>query len=181
LQEDTGVAHTDDAGRDGGPSDETVHERIRVTELERLAATWDTWTGSFEAFFRYARRELGITAGKDYIRNVLEALRARPVHRRGPTPDQTALRQSFETFFPGAQWVGDGTELTFKLNGEPFTFHLELFVDADSAALAGAVVRDEEGGSSPASRPPRSPRARPRTPALPPRCDGVYRSPPACA
>ena len=144
LQEDTDTVHTDASGRDGGPSDETVHERIRVTELARLVAAWDRWTGSFEAFFRYARRELGITAGKDHVRNVLEALRARPVHRRGPAPDQTALRQSFETFFPGAQWVGDGTALTFTLNGEPFTFHLELFVDADSAALVGAVVRDEE-------------------------------------
>jgi transposase-like protein len=144
LREDTGTEHVDDAGRDCGQSDGNVHERIHVTELERLVAAWDIWTGSFEAFFRYARRELGITAGKDYVRNVLEALRARPVHRRGTAPDQTALRQSFETFFPGAQWVGDGTELTFTLNGEPFTFHLELFVDADSAALAGAAVRDEE-------------------------------------
>jgi transposase-like protein len=149
LRDDTGTdEHADDAGRDGGRPDENVHERIHVTELERLATAWDTWTGSFEAFFRYARRELGVTAGKDYVRNALEALRARPVHRRGPPPDQTALRQAFETFFPGAQWVGDGTELTFTLNGEPFTFHLELFVDADSAALAGAAVRDQEDAAA---------------------------------
>jgi transposase-like protein len=148
LQEDAGTEHADVAGRDGVQSDENVHERIHVTALERLAAAWDAWTGSFEAFFRYARGELGIRAGKDHVRNVLEALRARPVDRRGPAPDQTALRQSFETFFPGAQWVGDGTELTFTLNGEPFTFHLELFVDADSAALAGAAVRDEEDAAA---------------------------------
>ena len=148
LREDTGTAHADDPGHDGGRSDENVHERIHVTELERLATAWDTWTGSFEAFFRYARCELGVTAGKDYVRNALEALRVRPVHRRGPAPDQTALRQAFETFFPGAQWVGDGTELTFTLNGEPFTFHLELFVDADSATLAGAAVRDEEDSAA---------------------------------
>jgi hypothetical protein len=148
LREDAGAERADDAGRDGERSDDDVHERIHVTELERLATAWDAWTGSFEAFFRYARRELGVTAGKDYIRNVLEALRARPVHRRGTAPDQTALRQSFETFFPGAQWVGDGAELTFTLNGEPFTFHLELFVDADSATLVGAVVRDEEDSAA---------------------------------
>lgn len=148
LREDTGTEHADDACSDGGRSDENVHERIHVTELERLATAWDTWTGSFEAFFRYTRQELGITAGKDYVRNALEALRARPVCRRGPAPDQTALRQAFETFFPGAQWVGDGTELTFTLNGEPFTFHLELLVDANSAALAGAAVRDEEDSAA---------------------------------
>jgi hypothetical protein len=148
LREDTSTEHADDAGRDGERSDDNVHERIHVTELERLATAWDTWTGSFEVFFRYARQELGVTAGKDYVRNALEALRARPVRRRGTAPDQTALRQSFETFFPGAQWVGDGTELTFTLNGEPFTFHLELFVDADSAALAGAAVRDEEDSAA---------------------------------
>jgi hypothetical protein len=148
LREDTSTEHADDAGRDGERSDDNVHERIHVTELERLATAWDAWTGSFEVFFRYARQELGVTAGKDYIRNALEALRARPVRRRGTAPDHTALRQSFETFFPGAQWVGDGTELTFTLNGEPFTFHLELFVDADSAALAGAAVRDEEDSAA---------------------------------
>ena len=148
LREDTSTEHADDAGRDGERSDDNVHERIHVTELERLATAWDMWTGSFEVFFRYARQELGVTAGKDYVRNALEALRARPVRRRGTAPDQTALRQSFETFFPGAQWVGDGTELTFTLNGEPFTFHLELFVDADSAALAGAAVRDEEDSAA---------------------------------
>jgi hypothetical protein len=148
LREDTSTEHADDAGRNGERSDDNVHERIHVTELERLATAWDMWTGSFEAFFRYARQELGVTAGKDYVRNALEALRARPVRRRGTAPDQTALRQSFETFFPGAQWVGDGTELTFTLNGEPFTFHLELFVDADSAALAGAAVRDQEDSAA---------------------------------
>jgi len=148
LREDAGAAHEDGPDRDDGQSDENVHERIHVTALERLAAAWDAWTGSFEAFFRYARHELGVTAGKDHVRNVLEALRVRPVHRRGPAPDQTALRQSFETFFPGAQWVGDGTELTFTLNGEPFTCHLELFVDADSAALAGAAVRDQEDSAA---------------------------------
>jgi hypothetical protein len=148
LREDASPAHVDGVDRDGVQSDEDVHERIHVTTLERLATAWDTWTGSFEAFFRYARGELGVTAGKDHIRNVLEALRARPVHRRGPAPDQTALRQSFETFFPGAQWVGDGTELTFTLNGQSFTCHLELFVDADSAALAGAAVRDQEDSAA---------------------------------
>ena len=148
LREDASPAHADGVDRDDEQSDEDVHERIHVTTLERIAAAWDAWTGSFEAFFRYARGELGVTAGKDHIRNVLEALRARPVHRRGPAPDLTALRQSFETFFPGAQWVGDGTALTFTLNGEPFTFHLELFVDADSAALAGAAVRDEEDSAA---------------------------------
>jgi transposase-like protein len=146
VREDAGAA--DGAGHEDDQTDENVHERIHVTGLERLAAAWDAWTGSFEAFFRYARGELGVTAGKDHIRNVLEALRARPVHRRGPAPDQTALRQSFETFFPGAQWVGDGTELTFTLNGQPFTLHLEQFVDADSAALAGAAVRDQEDSAA---------------------------------
>ena len=148
LREDASPAPADGADHDDEQSDEDVHERIRATTFERLAAAWDTWTGSFEAFFRYARSELGVTAGKDHIRNVLEALRVRPVHRRGPAPDQTALRQSFETFFPGAQWVGDGTELTFTLNGEPFTCHLELFVDAGSAALTGAAVRDQEDAAA---------------------------------
>lgn len=148
LREDASPAPADGADRDDEQSDDDVHERIRATTFERLAAAWDTWTGSFEAFFRYARSELGVTAGKDHIRNVLEALRVRPVHRRGPAPDQTALRQSFETFFPGAQWVGDGTELTFTLNGEPFTCHLELFVDAGSAALTGAAVRDQEDAAA---------------------------------
>ena len=55
-----------------------------------------------------------------------------------------ALRGAFETFFPHAQWVGDGTLLPVTIVGpegpELHVFNLELDVDAYSGAFVGAHV-----------------------------------------
>ena len=66
----------------------------------------------------------------------------------GSLPDEKALRGAFETFFPGAQWTGDGSPITVTQDGQQFTFNLELMVDTDSAALVGASLRDEEDSAA---------------------------------
>ena len=53
-------------------------------------------------------------------------------------PDAAALRGGVEAFFSGAQWVGDGTELTVQVDGMPYTVNLELNVDIASGAFVGA-------------------------------------------
>lgn len=55
-----------------------------------------------------------------------------------------ALRGSFKTFFPGAQWVSDGTLLSTQVNGQRYDFNLQLTVDTHTAALVGASIRDHE-------------------------------------
>ncbi len=62
-----------------------------------------------------------------------------------------ALRGAFETFFPHAQWIGDGTLLPVTIVGpggpELHVFNLELDADAYSGAFVGAhvsLVEDSE-------------------------------------
>jgi hypothetical protein len=129
-------------------ADENIHRKVGTAAIVRLVEAWQCWDGNFESFVRHAKDELGFKTGKDYIRNTLEALGARPVERRGRLPDELALRKAFELFFPGAQWIGDGTQLAIDLNGERFTFNLELLVDAASGAFVGATVGDQEDAAA---------------------------------
>jgi hypothetical protein len=63
---------------------------------------------------------------------------------RLPRSHDSALRGSFTTFFPGAQWVSDGTSLPVEIDGERWDFNLQLVVDTHTGALVGASVRDHE-------------------------------------
>ncbi len=68
--------------------------------------------------------------------------------RRGRRPDDKALRGQLETFFPGAQWSGDGSPLSLTVDGVAYTFNLELDVDTHTGALVGMSLRDNEDGAS---------------------------------
>ena len=81
--------------------------------------------------------------------SILEQLGLRrPKKREGRSPDEQALRNSFETFFSGAQWTADGKRVDIELDGEKYHFNLELMVDVHSAAQLGIAVRDEEDAIS---------------------------------
>ena len=113
--------------------------------LETVLAAWATWDGDFSPFCEHVRHHLRIPFGRTVISSILETHGARRAARRaGRSPDETALRKSFETFFPGAQWVGDGTPVAVNFLGQRFTFNFELLVDAYSAAFTGVSIRDEE-------------------------------------
>lgn len=113
--------------------------------IETVLAAWKSWDGEFSPFCDHVRHHLRVPFGKTAIAAILETHGVRRAQRRsGRSPDETALRKSFETFFPGAQWVGDGTPVAITLLGERFTFNFELIVDAFSAAFTGASLRDEE-------------------------------------
>jgi hypothetical protein len=87
--------------------------------------------------------------GKQLIAYILEACNERqPRRRQGRTADETALRGSFDTFFPGAQWVGDGKAVDVVVNGDKHTVNLELNVDAHTGAWVGLSVRDEEDSTA---------------------------------
>jgi hypothetical protein len=118
-----------------------------LPQIESLLEAWQQWTGSFAAFCEHARHHLHLPWGRTHITDILElhGLR-RPRRRPGRSPDEKALRDRFETFFPGAQWVEDGTPVEVCFDGEIFTFNVELAVDACSGAFTGASVRDTEDG-----------------------------------
>lgn len=118
---------------------------IPAIAIPRLITAWRQWRGSFSAFCSFVREELGMDCGRTWIGDVLDAAGERPRRSRvRRPPDHQATRESFATFFPGAQWAGDGTALTVAINGKRFRFNLELIVDTHTAALVGASVSDEE-------------------------------------
>jgi hypothetical protein len=117
--------------------------------IQMILAAWATWEGPFAAFCEHVKRELRIPYGRTFIGTVLTLHGVRtPRRRAGRSPDELALRDAFVTFFPGAQWVGDGMQVPVEINGTTFTFNLELDVDAYSAALVGAHVGDEEDAAA---------------------------------
>lgn len=129
---------------------EVASERPRSAALDDLhiqsvLEAWRRWHGSFLDFCAHVRDDLRIDYGRDLVRRILEAegLR-RTVSRRGRSPDEIALRDSFKTYFPGAQWVGDGMQVLVVFDGQRFVFNVELDVDAHTAAFVGASVSDTE-------------------------------------
>ena len=116
---------------------------------QTILAEWEVWEGKFLPFCEHVREHLRVAYGRSAVGDILEAYRVRLRTRRdGRSPDEVALRKSFETFFPGAQWVADGKSVTVSFLGEQFTFNFELTIDAHSGAFAGASIRDEEDSAA---------------------------------
>ncbi len=119
---------------------------VRETQIATILDEDKRWSGgSFVAFCEHIQQHLHIPWGRTAISSILRAYGARePARRPGRTPDESALRKAFETFFPNAQWVGDGTELAVTINGTRYVSNLELVVDPFSGAFVGANIRPTE-------------------------------------
>ena len=116
-----------------------------MARAETVIQAWKHWSGAFSDFCDHVRHHLRIDWGRTTISGILFQHGVRnPRRRPGRSPDEKALRDQFETFFPGAQWVGDGTTIPVWFAGDCFTFNLELITDTDSGAFVGFDVRDEE-------------------------------------
>ncbi len=114
-------------------------------KVETILEQWRSWKGDFVAFCDHVSFNLRIPYGRTLIASILEQHGERtPQRRKGRSPDEKALRGAFETFFSGAQWVGDGTPIDVQINGERLRYNLELMVDAYSDAFVGVSFRDEE-------------------------------------
>jgi len=114
-------------------------------QVEQLLALWTAWQGSFLAFCRHANEDWRLPFGRTLIASILEINGVRRTARRpGRSPDEDGLRGSFQTFFPNAQWVGDGALVSVDVEQESFGFNLQLTVDPKSGALVGIAVTDTE-------------------------------------
>jgi hypothetical protein len=121
----------------------------RHAQIETVLVAWRAWHGTFGAFCAHVRRDHRLEIGNTLIASILyEHGARRPARRAGRSRDEEALRGSFETFFPGAQWVGDGKRLEVVLDGKTFCMNLELIIDAASDAAVGISVRDEEDSAA---------------------------------
>jgi hypothetical protein len=126
-----------------------AERNAQQAQIETVLAAWRVWRGGFGAFCDHVRRAHRIELGRTLIANILFAHGARtPARRGGRSRDEDALRGTFETFFGGAQWVGDGKQVAVVLDGRRFHFNLELVVDAATDAAVGIRVRDEEDSAA---------------------------------
>lgn len=118
-------------------------------QLQTLLAVWKTWEGGFAAFCRHVQHDWRIPFGRTLIAEILAGCGVRFARRRsGRSPDEDALRGQFETWFPNAQLVGDGTELVVEVDGQAEKFNVELMIDPCSGAFVGASVRDTEDAAA---------------------------------
>lgn len=116
--------------------------------IESVLAAWARWDGGFKAFCTHVQFDLRIPFSRETIGDLLRSHGVRVPRKRRRDPDASAGRGSFDTFFPNAQWVGDGTELVVELLGHRITVNLELLVDADSGAFTGASIRPTEDAAA---------------------------------
>jgi hypothetical protein len=118
---------------------------VATGRVETLVVEYRRWQGTFSAFCDHVQKNLRVPFGRTLIASILEQHGLRtPRRRSGRSPDEKALRGAFETFFPGAQWQGDGSPVVVQVGQQRFRFNIELMVDARSDAVVGASVRDEE-------------------------------------
>ena len=127
----------------------TVGDPATEPRIASVLHAFAHWHGGFRAFCTHVQHHLRIPFTISQIRDLLQAEGKRIPKRRGRvSAEEHALRGQFETFFPGAQWVGDGTPLDVWLDGVPYTSNLELLVDPASGAFVGMSLRDSEDGQA---------------------------------
>lgn len=120
-----------------------------LAQVETVLTAWKSWDGTFVDFTDHVRTNLRVPFGRQLVARVLEHNGVRLARRRpGRSPDELALRGAFETFFSGAQWVGDGKKISVVLGDASFDFNLELDVDAHSGAGVGISIRDTEDSTA---------------------------------
>jgi len=131
------------------PQPETNPAPLRDLHLQTVLDAWCSWRGPFTVFCDQVQRDHHVRIGRTTLATILQLAGERlPTRRRGRSPDEDALRHAFATFFPGAQWTGDGTSVRVAFEGELFVFNLELCVDTDSAAAVGIDVRAHEDAAA---------------------------------
>ena len=114
-----------------------------------MLQAYRSWRGTFKAFCNHVQFHCRIPISRQHISDILQAHGIRIPKRRGGRPaDASALRGAFDTFHPGAQWIGDGTELVVTINGQAYVFNLQLNVDVSSGAFVGASVRPTEDSAA---------------------------------
>ena len=118
-------------------------------QMQTVLDAWSRWSGTFVDFCEHVRSDLRVPFGRDLIRRVLDVHGVRSTTRReGRSPDEFALRGAFRTFFPGAQWIGDGMQVPVVVDDARFVVNFELDVDAYSGAFVGLSVRDAEDSAA---------------------------------
>lgn len=125
------------------------HDNVEALHIQTVLDAYARWEGSFLEFCEHVQRDLRVPFGRDLVRRILHTHGRRTTARRDArSSDPSALRGAFRTYFPGAQWVGDGMQVPVIVNDHRFVFNVELDVDAHAGAFVGASVRNNEDSAA---------------------------------
>ena len=130
--------------RDETSRSPTLSETLPANpQIATVLTQWSTWDGTFKGFCAHLRDQHRLPYSITFIGNVLAAAGLRDRKPRRPqeapwSPD------TFRTFFPGAQWLGDGTTLAIQLLGQTFAFNVEPMLDTATNAVLSVAVTDTE-------------------------------------
>ncbi len=107
--DDVPAASTPTSGACAGADTDTDMASVETLHIQTVLDAWERWQGSFLEFCEHVRRDLHLSFGRDLVRRILAVHGRRKPKRLASAarPDERALRGAFETFFAGAQWVGD--------------------------------------------------------------------------
>lgn len=126
-----------------GTTPTSVFDMIRNEHQKLILALWPSWQGTFDGFCRMLRREHRLPFGPTFIGTLLEGLGLR--HRKRRTPVEAPWSSNtFRRFFPGVQWIGDGTRLAIRWGDKIFFFNVEALIDVASNAMMGLDVSPAE-------------------------------------
>lgn len=120
----------------------------RESHRRQIISLYQGWQGTLQAFSQMLREQYRLNYGMTFIGNLLHKAGMR--HRKAQRPKQAPWTQgTFRALFPGAQWLGDGTDITVHgievgWGEERFVFNLEVILDVASNALVGFAVSDFE-------------------------------------
>jgi len=85
--------------------------------------------------------------GATYIGSFLQGMGLLKRRRRRPV-EAPWSGNSWKNFFPGAQWLADGTTLSVHWGKSVFFFNLEAFLDPASDGVVGFSVADSEDAAA---------------------------------
>jgi hypothetical protein len=116
---------------------------IRQAHVALILSEWPAWEGAFLDFCRFLQEQHRVPYGPTFIGTVLAATGLRD--RRPPRqPEAPWSSGTFRLLFPGFQWIGDGTTLAIRINGQLYVFNAEGVIDPASGALVALDVSDTE-------------------------------------
>jgi transposase InsO family protein len=129
---------------DDKPSGEvSAMDGLRDTHRRLMVTLWQAWEGPFQAFCAMLRTEYRLPYGDTHIGTFLQAMQLRQPRRHMPV-EAPWSSGTYRCFFPGGQWLGDGSEIKVRWGHNTFIFNLESIHDVASDATVGFAVTDVE-------------------------------------
>ncbi len=117
--------------------------KVANPRLSLIINEYTSWKGTFTAFCDHLGRNHRIPFKKTFIASVLASVGMRHKRKKKQPPPPWS-DGTYETLFPGFQWVGDGKQLIMDVLGKLLKFNIEAIIDPASGALVGVKATDTE-------------------------------------